>query len=165
MRTGDRAQALRALVPIAAGHAASIAAVASAVLIGVSLDRRALQAAAVALLVLVVIVHWKSRARPRAKTPSGHAGLALWSFVMSTGHGAGLMLVPSLIPLCSGSSAPLATASASPLALALAAVAVHTAAMLAVTGTIAAGAFRGFVAAQRRMIIRASNGSVHTSRP
>ena len=31
---------------------------------------------------------------------TGMAGLALWSFPMASAHGAGLMLVPVLIPLC-----------------------------------------------------------------
>jgi hypothetical protein len=56
--------------------------------------------------------------------------------MMCTLHGAGLMLVPALIPLClAGSPAREITASGS-LLLALAAVGVHMAAMLAVTGAI-----------------------------
>jgi hypothetical protein len=84
-------------------------------------------------------------ARWAARTPTGHAGLALWSFMMSTAHGAGLMLVPALIPLCMG-DAPAAreiTASGS-LLLAFAAVGVHSAAMLATTGLVATGVCRGF---------------------
>jgi hypothetical protein len=37
--SGDRAQALRALLPIAVGHAASVALVAGAVMFGLSMDR------------------------------------------------------------------------------------------------------------------------------
>ncbi|RZL89249.1 MAG: hypothetical protein EOP82_20365 [Variovorax sp.] len=74
---------------------------------------------------------------------AGHAGLALWSFLMATAHGAGLMLVPALVPLCfAGDPAREITASGS-LVLALAAVGVHTAAMLATTGVIATGVCRG----------------------
>jgi hypothetical protein len=63
---------------------------------------------------------------------------------MSTANGAGLMLVPALIPLCmADASAREITASGS-LTLALAAVGVHSAAMLAVTGVIATGVCRGF---------------------
>ena len=66
---------------------------------------------------------------------TGLAGLALWSFLMSSAHGAGLMLVPVVLPLClAGSAAGRLTASGS-LPIALAALGVHTAAMLA---TIAA---------------------------
>ncbi len=83
---------------------------------------------------------------------AGQAGLALWSFTTGTVHGAGMMLVPALIPLCvSGSPAREITASGSML-LALAAVAVHMAAMLAVTAlmaTLAGRAFRGMRATLR----------------
>lgn len=54
-----------------------------------------------------------------------------------------MMLVPALVPLCpSGGPAREVTASGS-LALALAAVGLHTAAMLATMGLIAAGVCRG----------------------
>ena len=107
VRSRDRAQALRALVPIAVGHAASVALVAAAVAFGLSMDRVVLQALAGGLLVVVAIAHLSGRTPKRARAPAGHAGLALWSFMMSTAHGAGLMLVPALMPLCMGdASAP-----------------------------------------------------------
>lgn len=59
--------------------------------------------------------------------------------MMSTAHGAGLILVPALIPLCAGDASALEMAESGPLTLALAAVGIHTAAMLAVTGMIATG--------------------------
>jgi hypothetical protein len=64
--------------------------------------------------------------------------------MMSTAHGAGLMLVPVLMPLCTGNAATREITASGSLALALAAVGVHTAAMLAVTGVIAIGVCRGF---------------------
>lgn len=149
LRSSDRAQALRALVPIALGHAASVALVAAAAALGQSLDRVLLQVMAGVLLAVAAAVHLagrKGRRRvcaPRVG-PVGQAGLALWSFMMSTAHGAGLMLVPAWVPLCMG-SAPAARefAAPGPLLLALAAVGVHSAAMLAVTGLIATGVCRG----------------------
>lgn len=98
------------------------------------------------LLVVVAVVHGSGRVAERAPAPTAHAGLALWSFTMSTVHGAGLMLVPALMPICMGNAAAREiTASGSlTLALALAAVAVHTAATLTVTAAIAAGVCRGF---------------------
>lgn len=142
VRSRDRAQALRALIPIAIGHAASIAVVAAAVALGVSMDRAVLQAAAGALLVVVAIVHLSVRAAKRAR--AGQAGLALWSFMMSTAHGAGLMLVPALIPLCVSDTAAREITASGSLVPALAAVGIHTAATLAVTGVIASGVCRGF---------------------
>ena len=57
LRSRDRAQALRALLPIAAGHAASVALVAAAVALGLSMDRAVLQALAGGLLVVAAVVH------------------------------------------------------------------------------------------------------------
>ncbi|VTU15221.1 MULTISPECIES: hypothetical protein [unclassified Variovorax] len=149
VRSRDRMQALRALMPIAAGHAVSVALVAGAVALGLSMDRVVMQAVAGGLLVVVVALHLSGRRVRLPGAPAGRAGLALWSFMMSTAHGAGLMLVPALIPLCmSGTPAREITASGS-LLLALAAVGLHTAAMLAVTGVMAAAACRGFDAGAR----------------
>lgn len=138
LRSHDRSQVLRALVPIALGHAASVALVAGAVMFAPSMDRTMLLVLAGVLFVTVMAHHLR-----RGK--ASHTGLALWSFMMATAHGAGLMLVPALIPLCM-SDAPAAreiTASGS-LMLAVAAVGLHMAAMLAVTGAVAAGVCRGF---------------------
>ena len=139
----DRAQALRALMPIAAGHTASVALVAAAVAFGLSTDRVVLQALAGGLLGVVVVYRLFGRAAKRARAPAAHAGLALWSFMMSTAHGAGVMLVPALIPLCMGDAPARQITASGSLTLALAGVAVHTAAMLAVTGIIATGVCRG----------------------
>ena len=54
------------------------------------------------------------------------------------------MLVPALMPLCMGNAAARESTASGSLTLALAAVGVHSAAMLAVTGVIAAGVCRGF---------------------
>jgi hypothetical protein len=144
VQSHDRAQALRALVPIAAGHAASVALVAAAVTLGLSMDRVVLQALAGVPLVAVAVYHVADRRAGRTRMPAGHAGLALWSFMMSTAHGAGLMLVPALIPLCIGDAPAREITASGSVVLALAAVGVHTAAMLAVTGVIASGVCRGF---------------------
>jgi len=150
VRSRDRTQALRALVPIAIGHAASVALVAAAVAFGLSMDRVVLQISAGVLIVVFAALHLSSRTPGAARAPAGHAGMALWSFMMSTVHGAGLMLVPALIPLCMGDDASAREVGASgSLLLAFAAVGVHTAAMLAVTGAIAVGACRGFDAGTR----------------
>ena len=144
MRSGDRAQALRALMPIAVGHVASIALVAGAVAFGLAMDRGVMQVLAGALFVAAAALHLWGRTPKLARAPAGHAGLALWSFMMSTAHGAGLMLVPALIPLCMGNGAGSDVTASGSLMLALVAVGVHTSAMLAVTGLIASGVCRGF---------------------
>jgi hypothetical protein len=144
VRAGDRAQALRALMPIAVGHVSSIALVAGAVAFGLSMDRTLMQVLAGGLFVAVALLHLWGRTPEAARAPAGHAGLALWSFMMSTAHGAGLMLVPALMPLCMGDGASRQMAASDSLMRAFAAVGVHTAAMLGVTGLIASGVCRGF---------------------
>lgn len=76
------------------------------------------------------------RHRVRVGMTAGFTGLAAWSFLMAAAHGAGLMLVPVVLPLCLAAS-PSGELGAAALPIAAAAVAVHTLAMLAVTGVIA----------------------------
>lgn len=145
VRAGSGAAARRALLPIAIGHAASVAVVACVVAQGMALDRALFQSLAGALLVGAASYRLLRGAEPWVAVSgnTGHTGIALWSFLMATAHGAGLMLVPVLVPLClSDGPAREITASGS-LALALAAVVVHTAAMLLTTGVIASGVCRG----------------------
>jgi hypothetical protein len=133
------------LVPIALGHALSITVVmATVMLLGVVVDHRMVHMAAGVLLIAWALYHWLygHRHRVRVGMRTGYAGLTLWSFVMATGHGAGLMLVPALMPLHMphthgqvGHGYPIVGAGS--LWLALAAVGVHTMAMLLVTGMIA----------------------------
>jgi hypothetical protein len=149
LRSHDRAQALRALWPIGLGHAASVALVAGAVAFGLSMDRLVLQALAGGLFIVAAMVHLWARTARRVRAPAGHAGLALWSFMVSTAHGAGLMLVPALVPLCMGDASGREIPASGSLMLALAAVGVHTAAMLAATGLIASGVCQGFGAGTR----------------
>jgi hypothetical protein len=133
------------LVPIALGHALSISVVMAAVmLLGVVVDHRMVGMAAGVILIAWALYHWLygHRHRVRVGMRTGYAGLTLWSFVMATGHGAGLMLVPALMPLPMphthgqvGHGHPIVDAGS--LWLALAAVGVHTMAMLLVTGVLA----------------------------
>lgn len=136
----SRAVVLGSLVPIAFGHALAVALVALGVVaLGMVVDRRALRVASGVLLVGWAVYHqlYGSRHRVQVGMRTGMAGLALWSFLMASAHGAGLMLVPVLLPPTRiGPPASHPTASGS-LPVSLAAVGVHTLAMLAVTGVIA----------------------------
>lgn len=159
----DRRQALKALAPIAVGHAASIAIVAGLVSLGLGQDRGPLLALAGALLGVTGFLHRLHR-RPRpAESRTGRAALALSAFIMSTLHGAGLMLVPALVPICVGSGPARQITASGSLALALAGVAVHLAAMLAVTGLLATGACRGMDACAR--LIRHGRGTAPMAEP
>jgi hypothetical protein len=132
----SRRTVLLALLPIAIGHALSVwLVVASVTAVGTVVNTDAASMAAGSILVLWGVYHWRygHRHRVRVGMTVGVAGLAVWSFLMATTHGAGLMLVPALVPLCA--SVP-GIGSAS-LLVALSAIAVHTLTMLAVTGLVA----------------------------
>jgi hypothetical protein len=144
LHRGSRAVVLQSLVPIALGHALAIALVVLAVAALESVaDRRAISIASGVVLIGWAAYHQLrgSRHRVRIGMRAGVAGLTLWSFLMASAHGAGLMLVPVLLPL--GRVGPLPSHEAGhsmasgSLLLALAAVGVHTLAMLAVTGVVA----------------------------
>ncbi len=148
LQARDRSAVLRALVPIAVGHAASIAAVAAAVALArASIDPRSLRLAAAAALLAAGV--WRlvrgMRHRTRVGMQVGFRELALWSFFAATAHGAGLMVVPALLGLPRAGGHPATAhphvsadaALASSVGQGLAAAAVHTAAMLAVAGAVA----------------------------
>ena len=155
------AGALRALWPMAAGHLASVALVAGAVALGLRSAGTLLQWLAGGLLRGLVALHCTRRTQPGSRRAApARAGLALWSFIASTSHGAGLMLVPALVPLCLGDGPAREITASGSLAFGLAAVGVHMAAMLAVTGMLAVGACRWF-----HRMRRASSPTSSLSRP
>ena len=140
LHRGSRAVVLTSLIPIALGHALAVALVVLAVvLLGRLLDPRAVSLASGLVLIGWAVYHrlYGSRHRVRVGMRTGMAGLGLWSFLMASAHGAGLMLVPILLPLGHGGSHASHLPASESLTLALAAVGVHTLAMLAVTGAIA----------------------------
>jgi hypothetical protein len=146
----DRA-VLRALPPIAIGHELSVALVAALVVgLGLLTDTTALHAGAAIVLIAFGIFRF---AKPRAhfrwtRMQVDRAELTLWSFLMSTAHGAGLMVAPVL--LSSGTAEAqahdhgladldLATLSIGETA---AAVTLHVSAMLLVMGAVALLVYR-----------------------
>lgn len=138
----SRAVVLGSLLPIAIGHALAIAVVVALVAgLGMVIDLAAIRLGAGIVLLAWGVYHllYGSRHhRVRVGMRAGFAGLAFWSFMMASAHGAGLMLVPVLIPLGLGAPAGHGHAPAQgPAALALGAVAVHSLAMLVVTGAVA----------------------------
>jgi hypothetical protein len=143
----SRAVVLEALIPIAIGHALAILAVALAVvLLGMVVDQRLIRIAAGILLIGWAAYHtlYGSRHRVRFGMQVGKHGHGAWSFLMASAHGAGLMLVPVLIPLCLAASPAQELSPAGSVPITLAAVGVHTFAMLATTGTIAVVVYQWF---------------------
>ncbi len=134
----------RALVPIALGHALSIGCVVlAAAFLGMALPQVAIRYPVAAILFGLGIFSLVRHYHPRwVRMQVGFRDLTIWSFLMASAHGAGLMVLPVLL----GSSRVEAadqmashhhmSATASPLAALLATV-VHTTAYLAVTGLIA----------------------------
>ena len=99
----SRVLVLLALVPIALGHAVAVGAVLIAVMaFGTVLDARALGRGAGVILIGWALWHGFAghRKRVRIGMQTGLAGLALWSGLMASAHGAGLMLVPAVLSLC-----------------------------------------------------------------
>ncbi len=133
-----------ALVPIALGHALSIGCVVlAAALLGMALPQEAIRYGVAALLFGLGIFSLVRHYHPRwVRMQVGFRDLTLWSFLMASAHGAGLMLLPVLLGRRTAEAADHmaghhhAPAAASPLA-ALLATAIHTTAYLAVTGLIA----------------------------
>jgi len=150
---GRRAAALRALGPIAAGHAASVLLVAAAVPLalrfGVEVDRSVLWGVAAGLLLVLAASRFHAHCSAPRVRGGRTAGLALCSFAMGTAHGTGWMLVPALADLCKSDMPAREITASGSIGLAIAALAVHMAAMLAVTAGMAAGARRGWAAIGR----------------
>jgi hypothetical protein len=102
MQERSRRAVVRSLVPIAIGHELSIALVAGLVAgLSVVADSSTLRIGAAAVLLAFGIFRF---AKPRAhfrwtSMRVSDRELTLWSFLMSTAHGAGLMVAPVLIGL------------------------------------------------------------------
>ncbi|MFG1649476.1 hypothetical protein ACGFIE_06090 [Micromonospora sp. NPDC049275] len=136
----DRAALLRALPPIAAGHLASVAIVAALV----TATRSVTASTALAVVGGVLLVGfglWRLLSERHFRWAGmrlSSAQLVGWSFLMSSAHGAGLMLLPVLVaePVPGGHSGHLAAAPVGALT-GLAAAGVHTVAMLGTAFVVA----------------------------
>lgn len=129
-----------ALPPIALGHALAIAVALGVVAIGrASVPIVALRWATAAILIGFGISRLFRHRHPRwVGMRVGFRDLTVWSFLMATAHGAGLMLAPLFVvdgarPSC---HADVGLMLSGPIDYVVATVA-HTAAMLAVAGLIA----------------------------
>jgi len=91
-----RAAVLRALPPIVLGHALSIGIIIAAILVArVSLPHRTLKIASAAILFAFGLYRLVRSRHPNwVGMRVGFGDLTLWSFIMASAHGAGLMLVP-----------------------------------------------------------------------
>lgn len=143
LQRGERMAVVAALPPIALGHAAAIAlAVALVGLLRLAADTAVLRLLAAGCLIGFGLYRLLRgyRHTVRVGMRAGFADLTLWSFLMATAHGAGLMVVPVLLQMPNGARAGHAASMAAfggSLETGLLAVGLHTAAMLATAGAIA----------------------------
>jgi hypothetical protein len=134
----------RSLIPIAVGHAAAIGSVVlTTAFLGMTVPLAVIRYFVAAVLVGLGIYCLVRHQHPRwVRMQVGFRDLTIWSFLMASAHGAGLMVVPVLL----GSNMVEAQGRmagqnhmapvASPLA-GMVAAGVHTVAYLAVTGLVA----------------------------
>lgn len=96
MQERRRGAVLRALVPLGAGHALAVAgAVAVALTIGLVMPLGWLRWPVAGVLVTLGVLRLYRHRHPRwGGMRVSMGGLTVWSFLMATAHGAGLMVVP-----------------------------------------------------------------------
>ncbi len=131
-----RAAVLSALAPIALGHAASVAVVALLLAgFGLAVSLRSLRIASAGVLIAFGLFRLaRPFAHPRwVGMRVGFRDLVLWSFLMASAHGAGLMLAPVFLGVPSSDASLNHVHAAGDLGI----VVVHTAAMLLVMGAVA----------------------------
>jgi len=143
-----RAAVLRALPPIALGHALSIGIIMAVLLLArVAVPPRTLKIAAAAILFGFGLFRLLRSRHPNwVGMRVGFGDLTLWSFVMASAHGAGLMLVPFFLPSPAGEPShhheahqmhAWAFANFSAPSLLIAAVVIHTLGYLVITALVA----------------------------
>lgn len=141
----------KSLVPIALGHALAIGTVVLiSVFLGMTLPLPVIRYTVAALLIGMGIFCLWRHPHPRwVRRQVGFRDLTVWSFLMASAHGAGLMVVPLLLRSNSVEAQSMIaghthiSSTATPLAGILA-TAVHTIAYLVVTGLIAWVVYRKF---------------------
>lgn len=114
----------RVAASLACGHMAALAVMAAAVAWRLPLERPLLQWGATLLLAVALACRLR-----QGHGWAGQAGLALWSFLLSIAHGAGMVLVPALMSLCGANGG-----AGGPLPQILAALGAHLALLLAANG-------------------------------
>jgi len=144
-----RGAVFRALPPMVVGHALSVGVIIAAVLVARSnLPHRTLKIAAAAILFAFGLYRLLRSRHPNwVGMRVGFGDLTLWSFVMASAHGAGLMLVPFFLPSAAAAGEShhhdahqmhaLAFANFSAPSLLIAAVVVHTLGYLLTTALVA----------------------------
>ena len=143
MQEGSVRAVWRALLPLAVGHAAAIVVVlATLAAIGEFVSLGALKWGVAGVLFAFACLRIVRRGHPRfGGMRVGARDLAIWSFLMASAHGAGLMVAPFALPVMTNQQMPHAghiAASAAGVGVGGAEAALlHTAGYLAVTAALA----------------------------
>jgi len=141
-----RSAVWESFLPIALGHEAAIAIIVALVVVAQFLIAPQVLriAGAITLFSFALYRLWRKRAHPRGfGMRIGPRGLFGWSFLMSSAHGAGLMLVPILLKLSTSGSGGnqdmtlIASVSSISPWQGLAAASLHTVALLVVMSLVA----------------------------
>ncbi len=152
MQQGRARGVWRALPPIAAGHAAAVGVVLVIVgLVQLVVPLEVLKVVVASMLIALGLYRLRRHGHPRfGGMQVGFRDLAAWSFLMASAHGAGVMVLPFVMPASSSlAAASHAHGHASPAGAGVAAagamaVAVHTAAYFTVMALVAWVVYRRF---------------------
>jgi hypothetical protein len=149
MQEKRSAGVLKALPPLAFGHFLAMAAIllpVAALQLAITHQSRLRVGAAVLLMVFGIYKLLHPR-HPRYMARIGPSRLTLWSFLMATAHGAGLMLIPIFLIISNGAArvdlqghtgvSAFGTIAESGMGIALLSVLLHTLAMIVTAGVIA----------------------------
>lgn len=140
MQENRAAAVWRALLPLGLGHACAIAlAIGMAVLAGTAIPATALKWPIAGVLLWLGVRRLLRHSHPRwGSMRIGPGGLTLWSFLVATAHGAGLMVLPIWLHLPAPADGHASHMhAAADLSSGLSATAVHGASYLIVTTLIA----------------------------
>ena len=138
MQERRRAAGCRAMVPLALGHALAIAAaLAVAAAIGAVVPLRAIQWVVAGVLLALGLSRFFRHGHPRwVGMQVSMKDLTVWSFLMASAHGAGLMVLPLVLGTTGPAHCALHAAEAGAWSAAVATV-VHSAGYLAASAAVA----------------------------
>jgi len=143
MQENRAAAVWRAILPIGVGHACAVAAaVALGMIAGIVVPIDLLRWPVAAILIMLGVLRLVRHRHPRyGSMRIGAGGLTIWSFLIATAHGAGLMVLPIWLRMSTAAgdhgAHVHATQGTVSLASGLIAIAVHSGSYLFVTAAIA----------------------------
>jgi hypothetical protein len=138
MQERRRSAVCQAMLPLALGHGLAIAAaIAVAVLIGAVVPLKAIQWVVAGVLLVLGISRLLRHGHPRwVGMQVGMKDLTVWSFLMASAHGAGLMVLPLVLGAAAPPRCTLHAVGAGASSVVWATI-VHSSGYLAVSATVA----------------------------